>query len=135
MTNSLIITIPGKPIAKKRPRFARRGKFVVAYSDQQTEEGKWILTARQFIKEKIPEGVPILLKCIFWMPIPKSISQRKHAEILHERHIRKPDLDNMLKFIKDCLNGELWNDDSQVAEVRMGKIYDDNPRTEITVSW
>jgi Holliday junction resolvase RusA-like endonuclease len=35
--NELLITIPGKPIAKKRPRFARRGKFVTTYNDQQTE--------------------------------------------------------------------------------------------------
>ena len=36
----MYIKVPGNPIAKNRPRFARRGKYVTTYSDQQTEEGK-----------------------------------------------------------------------------------------------
>jgi phage terminase large subunit GpA-like protein len=35
------ITIPGPPIAKKRPKFARRGKFVTTYNPQDSEEGRW----------------------------------------------------------------------------------------------
>jgi Holliday junction resolvase RusA-like endonuclease len=129
--NSMNIIIPGKPIAKKRPRFARRGKFVVAYNDQQTEEGKWILTARQQIQGAIPEGLPITLRCIFYMPIPKSTPKKK----ITTYHIKKPDLDNLVKFVKDCLNGELWHDDSQVSELFAGKFYDENPRTELIIEW
>jgi Holliday junction resolvase RusA-like endonuclease len=129
--NQTTITIPGKPIAKKRPRFARRGKFVVTYNDQQTEEGKWILTARSQIKEAIPEGVPVTLHCQFFMPIPKSTPKKK---IMHE-HTKKPDLDNLVKFVKDCLNGELWHDDGQVSCLYAEKIYDHEPRTVIMVTF
>ena len=129
--STIIFTIPGKPIAKKRPRFARRGKFVVTYNDQQTEEGKWILTARQQITEMIPEGVPITLRCVFYMPIPASTSKKRRETMLY--HTKKPDIDNLCKFVKDCLNGELWHDDSQVSELIAAKLYDENPRTEILV--
>jgi len=74
----LELTIPGKPIAKKRPRFFRRGKFVGTYNEQQTEEGRWQLMAQSQIKETVPTGTPIALVCMFYMPIPKS-KQRKTA--------------------------------------------------------
>jgi len=127
------LTINGKPISKARPRFFRRGNFVGTYNSQHTEEGRWMLEARGQIVEKVPEGVPITLRCIFYMPIPKSTSKKKRAEMLY--HIKKPDLSNMLKFAEDCLNGLAWHDDSQIAEVFMGKLYSDNPRTEIIIKW
>jgi Holliday junction resolvase RusA-like endonuclease len=47
------IRIPGKPIAKARPRFARRGKFVTTYSAQETEEGNFYMLAREQVKQKM----------------------------------------------------------------------------------
>ena len=124
------IVIPGVPLAQHRPRFARRGKFVVAYSDQQTEAGRWLLTARQQIVEKVPEGVPIALDCMFYMPIPKSLSRKQVVF-----HIKKPDLSNLIKFAEDCLNGEAWHDDSQISEINSAKSYSQNPRTTIIIQW
>ena len=125
------ITIPGKPIAKKRPRFVRRGKFVGTYNDQLTEEGKWILQARVQV-DRILEG-PIVAVFRFFMPIPKSMS-KKHcalAEAGEHYHTKKPDLDNLVKFAKDCLNELAWRDDSQVVKLTATKIYAREPRTEI----
>lgn len=128
-----LIIINGKPIAKKRPRFFRGKNFVGTYNDQRTEEGRWLFEAQQQITEMIPEDISITLRCMFYMPIPKSTSKKKRAEMLY--HLKKPDLDNLVKFVKDCLNGVLWRDDSQVSELFAGKIYSDNPRTEIWVEW
>ena len=131
--NEIIITIPGVPIAQRRPRFARRGKYVVTYSDQETEAGRWLLTARQQITEKIPAEVPIVLSCFFYMPIPKSMSKKKQA--LLKYHIKTPDISNLVKFLEDCLNGELWHDDSQISEILTRKVYSDEPRTVICATW
>ncbi len=43
----LKIIIPGIPIAKHRPRFARRGKKTTTYSDQETEEGLMLWHIKQ----------------------------------------------------------------------------------------
>lgn len=48
-------------------------------------------------------------------------------------HTKKPDLDNLVKFAKDCLNGVAWQDDSQVCELEAWKAYDEKPRTEIII--
>lgn len=128
------ITIPGKPIAKKRPRFARRGKFVTTYNPQESEEGKWITIAMGQISGQLTDG-PILLKCWFEMPIPKSTSKTKAAGMVSGdiQHTKKPDLDNLCKWVKDCLNGVAWNDDSQVVKMVAAKGYSQAPRTIVEI--
>ena len=132
-------TIPGVPIAKKRPRFARRGKFVTTYNDQQTEEGRWLLCARKELRKNglaAPLDVPVALWINFYMPIPKSATKRQLREIEeHPKHYRKPDIDNLLKFSLDCLNGELFKDDSLIWSVTALKGYHAEPGTYIMATW
>jgi Holliday junction resolvase RusA-like endonuclease len=132
----LTITIPGKPIAKKRPRFARRGKFVTTYNCQETEEGRFALS----VMAQLPEGFkPLLgalrLSCDFNMPIPTSATKRQKAEIDIgiRKHVKKPDASNMIKFIEDVLNGIVWNDDSQVVQLEARKLYSHQPSTVIEI--
>ena len=129
------IRIPGKPIAKRRPRFARRGKFVTTYSDQETEEGRFILELKSQLKsiQPIPAGTCIFLDLIFRFPYPKSMSLKKREAT--PCPTVKPDLDNCIKFVKDCCNRILWHDDSQVVTVNAIKIYSEVPETLIEVTW
>lgn len=124
------IYIPGVPIAKKRPRFARRGKFVMTYNDQETEEGRvlWEIK-RQWVDNPITSA--IRLKLLFYMPIPKSFPKRQVPELTP--HVKRPDLDNMIKFFKDVCNGTVWKDDSQVVEIEAKKNYGANPETIVVI--
>ena len=38
---------------------------------------------------------------------------------------KKPDIDNLVKFVLDAANGVLFKDDSQVVRVLATKMYDD----------
>ena len=132
------IIIIGKPIAKKRPRFARRGKFTVTYSDQETEEGKFYLDAKSQAKERL-EG-PLCVNMAFFLPRPKGhYGTGKNSGVLKASApiypVSKPDRDNLEKFASDCLNGLAWRDDSQIVDGRCRKLYEDHigPRTEITI--
>jgi len=125
MKKRITLTIPGKPIAKSRPKFYRRGKHVGTYSSQTTEEGRFMLECKSQLKgHNLFEG-PLRLCTLFCMPIPKSYSKKKRAQIEcgDFQHTKKPDLDNLLKFVKDCLNGLVWVDDSQIVKVEAKKIY------------
>lgn len=128
------LTITGQPIAKKRPRFVRRGAFVGTYNPQETEEGRWLWEARQQWAGQPMEG-PVSLDVLFVMPIPKSASKKAKAAMLAGEvwHTKKPDLDNMEKWVCDCLNGSAWGDDSQVVSMSSRKIYGESPRTEIVI--
>jgi Holliday junction resolvase RusA-like endonuclease len=121
-------TIPGNPIAKHRPRFARRGKFTVTYNDQETEEGRWLWELKQQWREKPIEG-PIQLEVAFYMPIPKYL-MKKWATT---PHVKKPDTDNLVKFLKDCCNQTLWKDDSQVWSIKAFKMYSPDPKTVVEI--
>jgi Holliday junction resolvase RusA-like endonuclease len=127
------IIIPGKPIAKARPKFARRGKSVTTYNPQESEEGKWLTLAIGQITEKL--SGPIHLEAEFFMPIPESTSAKKRRLMLlgEIAHIKKPDLDNLIKFCKDCLNGIAWNDDAQVISINASKKYGDDAGTVLRI--
>ena len=51
-------------------------------------------------------------------------------------HIKRPDLDNLIKQINDCINGIIVGDDSQITTIAASKFFTEKeiePRTEITV--
>lgn len=128
-------TIQGKPIAKKRPRFARRGKFVKTYNCQETEEGRFLFDLQQQAGhlQKLIEG-PIELFLLFTFDRPKAHFTSKGAlkPSAPKWHIKKPDIDNCEKFVCDCLNGSVWKDDSQVVRIVSEKRYG-GPMTKIKI--
>jgi Holliday junction resolvase RusA-like endonuclease len=134
------ITIPGKPIAKKRPRFARIGKGVRTYNPQESEEGKIRWEAyRQLPQGWEPLGGPIKVAIEFLMPRPKShygtgskINTLKGSA--PRKHTLKPDIDNLQKAVYDCLNQVVWNDDAQICEAVATKTYSDRPKTKIIIT-
>ena len=132
------LRIPGKPIAKKRPRFARRGKFVMTYNDQETEEGRVVLEMRQAVKELI--SCPVFIDIVFYFQRPKSHygtgkNSKKVKESAPAHHTKKPDLDNLIKFYLDCMNNVMLSDDSTVVSIYAQKFYTEGePRTMITIS-
>lgn len=132
----LTITIPGKPIAQRRPRFAHRGKHVVTYSDQETEAGKWIQLAKDQLPDQPLQG-PVRVAMVFYMPIPKYLVSTKAKRALMDaglvRHTVKPDTSNLIKFAEDVLNELLWQDDAQIYEVYARKVYAKQPATVIHV--
>jgi len=137
----IYLDIPGKPIAKKRPRFYRRGDHVGTYNDQETEEGRWIWEARNqimpWMKEYLPLTGPIILKARFLMPVPSGWPKYRITMLkdgLQIPHVKRPDLDNLIKFLKDCCNGWLWKDDSQVWKTETYKIYGLRPATLIEIT-
>jgi Holliday junction resolvase RusA-like endonuclease len=121
--------VPGKPIGKHRPRFSRRGKFVVAYDDQETEEGRFMLfLANQWGKTPpISREIPIEVTYVFVLPTPKSASKKR----LESGLVKGADLDNYVKFANDCMTGVILEDDSCIVKSTEEKIYGEVPETRI----
>jgi len=130
----ITLEVKGIPIAKKRPRFARIGKFVRTYDPQETEESRFLFEIQKQWN-KPPISTPIKVRCSFEMPIPKSTSSKKTLLMLKEeiKHTKKPDISNLIKFVEDCLNKVVWNDDSQIVYLAGGKFYSDEPKTIIMI--
>lgn len=131
-------TVPGQPVAKGRPRFARRGAHVVAYTDAKTAsyENLVKMAAKLAMCGTAPTAAPIVLSINLDMQIPASWS-KKRRELAASGAIaptKKPDVDNVLKGIKDGCNGIIWNDDAQVVRIMIAKRYSETPGAMIKVA-
>lgn len=69
------------------------------------------------------------------MPIPKSLpkSMREQAEKGLLKHVKKPDVDNLIKLYLDVLTGTAINDDNCVSLGSAIKVYSYKPRVEIFI--
>lgn len=82
---------------------------------------------------------PIALNLRVYFPRPKShYKTGKNAHLLRDdapnRHISKPDDDNVKKAIQDALNDAfVWGDDCQVCDSRIIKLYGSDPGAWVTI--
>jgi len=122
-----MIIIPLIPMAAPRPRFSKFG----TYNDKKYTVYKQALLVSARSQDKSYFNGATKLEVTFYMPIPASLSKVKQKALNGEFHIKRPDTDNLLKSVKDSLNGIFYKDDSQICDVVAKKIYSTHPRTEI----
>lgn len=92
-----------------------------------------------------PDGV-FKLSCTFLFAPPKKAApkrgwpaERLEAALAGEVvHSAKPDLDNLIKLVKDALNPRppfvgAWADDARVVAIDASKFYSRHPRTVVTI--
>tara|TARA_R110000868_G_scaffold182762_3_gene423826 strand:+ start:3159 stop:3587 length:429 start_codon:yes stop_codon:yes gene_type:complete len=128
------IIIPGDPIAKPRPKFAKRGSFVSVYDPGKKESDAIKVTVLSQWPHK-PIESPIELTIVFFMPIPASWSKKRIDQAIRGeiKHTKKPDGDNLCKKYFDCMNKTVYVDDAQIYKYVAEKKYDLIPRTEINI--
>lgn len=134
----LSFEIPGDPVAKARPRATMMMGRAHLYTPAKTEkyEARVAIFAQQAMAGRPVFEGPVALSVTALFPIPPSWTKKRQAAARAgaEHHTKKPDLDNVLKAIKDGLNGVAWKDDSQVCVLRdCRKGYSDTPRVLVTV--
>lgn len=129
-------TVPGDPVAKGRARSFVRNGHVAHYTPEKTAryENLVKLAAAQAMGTTAPIEVAVFLIVRAYMPIPKSWSLKKQRAAALEEIFptSRPDLDNIVKAIKDGANGVTWKDDSQVVDVIASKRYG-LPRVEVEI--
>jgi len=120
--------ILGDPKAQGRPRFCRRGNFVGAYDPKDSRQYKDNISAQISAQKPvyIGEGA-ICLEAEFILARPKTLPKKVVD------HTKKPDLDNLLKAVKDAMTGIVWRDDSQVVSLIARKDYGPTPGIKVVV--
>ena len=141
-TESWSITIPLEPTGQMRPRASVRGGHAFVHKDKKQASRESAIMAH--VAQNMPVGRfegPLLLGVRAYLPLPKSkpkawLAQARAGLV---RPTVKPDLDNLIKQVKDCLTQMgVWEDDKNVVEYLpgTGKYYSTEPRWEIeVVSW
>lgn len=134
MTAAVTITIPGKPIGKGRPRFF--GGHAVTPAATRSWEAHAAAEARLAMRGRAMLEGPLKATLMAIMPIPASWSKAKRdaAAAGHlTPHTGRPDLDNIIKGL-DALNGIVFADDAQIAQLSAMKTYGIDPRVVIQIT-
>ena len=130
-------SVPGQPVAKSRPKFARRGKKVVAYTPAKTVAYETLVqrAAGAAMAGREPSVRPIKLVVDLALEVPASWSKKRRGLAIAGaiRATKKPDADNVLKGLKDGCNGIVWKDDAQVVTVELSKAYGETPAAMVAV--
>lgn len=129
--------IPGAPVGKGRPRFAKRGNFVTTYTPEKTAsyENLVKLKAEEAMAGRPVIDGPVQVFVWLWVSPPASWSQKKQRAALEHQTFptSKPDIDNVIKGIFDAMNEIVWKDDKQVVNLSVFKRYGESARARVTV--
>jgi Holliday junction resolvase RusA-like endonuclease len=131
----IYIDIEGEPVAWKRPGQHRVSNFVIMYDRQKLEKDRIRSQIRsQYCHEPITQALRV--EILYYLKIPKSTSKIKRLLIKEGeiKHAKKPDIDNLTKFILDCMTGHIYEDDAQIYEIYLRKEYSEFPHTSIKIS-
>jgi len=123
-----------QPKGSTRAFMPKGARFPIVTSDNPKNKGWQQLVAEAASQalngeDTLLEG-PVRLEVRFALPRPKSLPKRVTA------HLKKPDLDKLIRAVKDALSKVVWQDDSQVVELEASKVYaaaGESPRALITV--
>lgn len=133
MMESVSFTIPGRVKGKGRPKFARRGNFVHAYTPADTANCEAMVRslASLAMGGKKPFAGPLLLDITVTLNTPASWSKKAKASAFYATG--KPDVDNQIKLIADAMNGVVYQDDKQISDVMFRRRYNDHAGESVEV--
>lgn len=123
MSEHVRFFVPGIVVAQGRPRaFAVNGRVIMTDPPKSRDwKQAFREVASQHVLPDMPWEGPLRMSVSFFLPRPKSVSANRRPY-----PIVKPDLDNLLKAVKDALSGVFYKDDRQVVEYsKVEKAYDD----------
>lgn len=118
-----MVVVEGKIKGKARPRFNTKTGRAFTPRDTITYEN-WIRYAYQTQNGRYLTGA-IRARIEVYYKIPKSYPKKRVQAIRDglEMPLKKPDSDNIGKIVLDSLNKIAFDDDSQVADLRVIKKW------------
>lgn len=125
----------GAPIGKARHRTTKAGR---AYNAQSgVEAGIRVAAEHQYNGELLDGPLAVRFTAVYPRPkahfgTGKNAGKLKPSAPVHHQQVE--DLDNLVKFYLDCLNGIVYLDDCQVIRIYAEKQWDNNPQSTGEVS-
>lgn len=140
-TPSVRFFVPGRPVAKGRPKFARIGGGVRAITPAKTREfeagvASVAAAAMQEAGHAAPLDGALHVSVRVFVAPPSSWSAKRRAEALAGGILptKRPDLDNYAKAVMDGCDAIVWRDDAQVVSLEAGKRFGEPAGVRVTVT-
>ncbi len=129
----LVIELPGEPVPKGRPRFAKGHVYTPARTAAYERALGW--AAKAVMGNRKPLEGPLRLSVTAFMGIPQSWPMTRHLDALAGliRPVGKPDWDNFGKVASDAIQGIAYLDDSQIVTGTVSKLYAATPALRVEV--
>lgn len=126
----ITIVIDRVPTPWKAPQIGRGHAY--APHAKEKEYIQWQVKAQW---NQAPLAGAVWADFTFHMPIPKNTSKTRRIQMLNGiiHPTCRPDRTNILKLYEDCLNGIVIEDDSQIVDGCVRKIYGETPKTVIRI--
>lgn len=138
MSTPIAFTVPGTPVGKGRPKFARRGAFVTTYTPEKTASYENLVKVKaeeaMGSRPAIDGAVEVIIRIIVTPPTSWSLKKQRAALAGDIYPTTKPDWDNVGKGICDAMNEIVFKDDKQVVDAIVTKRYGQTARAEVEVS-
>lgn len=138
------ITIAGAPTPKGRARSTRSGRHYTPAATRAAENrvrDAWLECGIGYKlavtgNPPTPHAGPVHVDVVATFTPPTSWPKWKQTAALAGAwpHTVKPDIDNLLKLVKDGLNGLAWVDDAQAISVTGRKQYGETAATHVTIT-
>lgn len=130
-------TIIGSPVPKGRPRASHKDGVFRVHTAKKTRNYEVSVAQIAAIKmsgRKPVEGV-VSVSLYAYMPIPVSKPKKWKEAALRGDILpnTRPDIDNLAKSVLDAINGIVFKDDNQIADLSIKKFYSDRPRMKVVV--
>lgn len=107
----------GAPRQSSSDRWKQRPKVVRYRAYKDLIRNTILLRDGKYIYEQL--GKKTEFELIFYLPLPKSASRKKRAELAGRPHDKKPDIDNLIKAIFDII----CEDDKHIWKVTACKFW------------
>lgn len=126
--------IVGNPVSLKRYRYTKTG---FTYDPSKRDKADFLAKCMNNRPNK-PIKTAVSVKLEFYFVRPKShFGTGKNSGKLKMSapafHIKTPDLDNLVKFVLDSLNGVFYEDDRQINNLLAWKGYGEYAHINITM--
>ena len=121
------VIVLGKPTVLKRTRITKSR----CYDSQKNEKLLMYLNVKEQWKNlKLPVFMdPVHIDVIFIFPIPESYSSAKKKMLKTSPRGIVSDIDNLIKFLLDTIQGLCFSNDNLVASINARKVYGNKPKT------
>ena len=122
----------GTPIAKGRPRLGKFGTYTPIKTVNYENLVK--ISYLNATSDKL-HSTPLKIEiwAIFEPTKAEKKSKKKYDKLLGQSYTKKPDIDNIAKSILDALNDVAYDDDSNVAELIVHKLYGEQAKAIISI--
>ena len=132
-SQSVVITVPGLPRGKARPRVTR-------FNTYTPDPGGWVADVTARGMEAVNQSgweitnEPVAMQVSITRQIPKGRSKKARMEALGKPVSATADLINIVAAICDGLENVVYANDRQVARIESDRVWGEQHTTIITVS-